>query len=313
MKAVHAHERALLDVLEPALRAMPGVTVHSNARSRTPTLLFTVAGRDPQEIRGLLAERGVNAPAGHFYAIECSRHLGLGDGGGVRVGLAPYTSADDIDRLAHRARPRSSERERIPLMAQHDHDPVLVTGCSTGIGRAVVEDLLLQGHTVWATARRPDTLADLADRGAHVTALDVTDEASMSAAVAEVEATHGSVGTLVNNAGYGEYGAVEEVDMDKVRAMFETNVFGLARMCQLVLPGMRRAGKGRIINIGSMGGRFTFPLGGYYHATKYAVEALTDALRMEVTAFGVDVALVEPGITRSSFVEKIHRVRRDGR
>ena len=189
-------------------------------------------------------------------------------------------------------------------MAQHDHDPVLVTGCSTGIGRAVVEDLLLQGHTVWATARRPDTLADLADRGAHVTALDVTDEASMSAAVAEVEAAHGSVGTLVNIAGFGEYGAVEEVEMDKVRAMFETNVFGLARMCQLVLPGMRRAGKGRIINIGSMGGRFTFPLGGYYHATKYAVEALTDALRMEVTAFGVDVALVEPGITRSSFVEK---------
>ena len=99
MKALHAHERVLLDELEPALRALDGVTVHSNARSRTPTLLFTVAGRDPQEIRGLLAERGVNAPAGHFYAIECSRHLGLGDSGGVRVGLAPYTSADDIDRL----------------------------------------------------------------------------------------------------------------------------------------------------------------------------------------------------------------------
>jgi cysteine desulfurase family protein (TIGR01976 family) len=99
MKAVHAHERALLDELEPALRALPGVTVHSNARSRTPTLLFTVAGRDPQEVRERLAERGVNAPAGHFYAIECSRHLGLGDTGGVRVGLAPYTSADDIDRL----------------------------------------------------------------------------------------------------------------------------------------------------------------------------------------------------------------------
>ena len=99
MKAVHAHEQGLLDVLEPALRALPGVTVHSNARSRTPTVLFTVAGRDPQEIRGLLAERGVNAPAGHFYAIECSRHLGLGDAGGVRVGLAPYTSADDADRL----------------------------------------------------------------------------------------------------------------------------------------------------------------------------------------------------------------------
>jgi short-subunit dehydrogenase len=189
-------------------------------------------------------------------------------------------------------------------MAQHDHDPVLVTGCSTGIGRAVAEELLRQGHTVWATARRPDTLADLAGRGAHVTALDVTDEASMSAAVQEVESVHGSVGTLVNNAGYGEYGAVEEVDLDKVRAMFETNVFGLARMCQLVLPGMRRAGRGRIVNIGSMGGRFVFPLGGYYHATKYAVEALTDALRMEVKAFGIDVALVEPGVTRSEFVEK---------
>jgi selenocysteine lyase/cysteine desulfurase len=99
MKAVHAHERALLDELEPALRGLPGVTVHSNARSRTPTLLFTVAGRDPQEVRGQLAERGVNAPAGHFYAIECSRHLGLGDSGGVRVGLAPYTSAEDTDRL----------------------------------------------------------------------------------------------------------------------------------------------------------------------------------------------------------------------
>ncbi len=99
MKAVHAHERTLLDVLEPALRELPGVTVHSNAEKRTPTLLFTVEGRDPQEIRQLLAERGVNAPAGHFYAIECSRHLGLGEVGGVRVGLAPYTSEDDVDRL----------------------------------------------------------------------------------------------------------------------------------------------------------------------------------------------------------------------
>jgi short-subunit dehydrogenase len=189
-------------------------------------------------------------------------------------------------------------------MADHDHDPVLVTGCSTGIGRAAAEALLDAGHTVWATARRPETLADLAARGAYVTALDVTDEASMAAAVAEVESAHGAVGTLVNNAGYGEYGAVEEVEMDRVRAMFETNVFGLARMCQLVLPGMRRVRHGRIVNVGSMGGRFTFPLGGYYHATKYAVEALTDALRLEVKPFGVDVVLLEPGVTRSSFVEK---------
>jgi short-subunit dehydrogenase len=138
--------------------------------------------------------------------------------------------------------------------------------------------------------------------GARVTALDVTDEASMSAAVAEVVDEHGRVGTLVNNAGFGEYGAVEEVEIDKVRAMFETNVFGLARMCQLVMPSMRDAGSGRIINIGSMGGRFTFPMGGYYHATKYAVEALSDALRMEVKPFGVEVVVIEPGVTRSGFV-----------
>ena len=196
-------------------------------------------------------------------------------------------------------------------MTSHDHDhrhetgPVLVTGCSTGIGRAAAEALLTRGHTVWATARRPDTLSDLAARGAHVTALDVTDEASMTAAVAEVEAAHGSVGTLVNNAGYGEYGAVEEVALDKVRAMFETNVFGLARMCQLVLPGMRAAGRGRIVNVSSMGGRMTFPLGGYYHATKYAVEALSDALRVEVKPFGVQVVVIEPGVTRTGFEETI--------
>ena len=99
MAAVHGHEQALLGVLEPALRDLPGVTVHSNAQARTPTLLFTVEGRDPQEIRAGLAEGGVNAPAGHFYALECSRRLGLGDSGGVRLGLAPYTNEDDVDRL----------------------------------------------------------------------------------------------------------------------------------------------------------------------------------------------------------------------
>jgi short-subunit dehydrogenase len=106
---------------------------------------------------------------------------------------------------------------------------------------------------------------------------------------------------LVNNAGYGEYGTVEETDLDKVRTMFETNVFGLARLTQLVLPAMRSAGTGRIINIGSMGGRITFPVGGYYHATKYAVEAITDALRNEVRAFGIKVVLVEPGLIRTQF------------
>jgi len=179
--------------------------------------------------------------------------------------------------------------------------PVLVTGCSSGIGRSVAEHLVRAGHTVYATARRPETLADLEATGARVLAVDVTDEESMASAVKAVEDEHGRVGALVNNAGYGEYGTIEETDLEKVRTMFETNVFGLARMSQLVLPGMRAAGQGRIVNVGSMGGRFTFPVGGYYHATKYAVEALSDALRIEVRGFGIGVSLIEPGLIRTEF------------
>lgn len=178
---------------------------------------------------------------------------------------------------------------------------VLVTGCSTGIGRATAQRLVAAGHVVYATARRPETLADLAAAGARTLALDVTDEASMRAAVEVVESEHGSVGALVNNAGYGAYGPVEEVPLDDVRRQFETNLFGLGRMCQLVLPGMRRAGRGRIVNLSSVGGRLTFPTGGWYHASKYAVEALSDALRVEVAPFGVRVVLVEPGLIRTEF------------
>ena len=179
--------------------------------------------------------------------------------------------------------------------------PVLVTGCSSGIGLATAQALLDRGHVVYASARRPETLTELGSRGAHVLALDVTSEESMAVAVKTIEAEHGRVGALVNNAGYGEYGTIEETDLDKVRTMFETNVFGLARMSQLVLPGMREAGEGRIVNVGSMGGRFTFPVGGYYHSTKYAVEALSDALRTEVRRFGIGVSLIEPGLIRTEF------------
>ena len=179
--------------------------------------------------------------------------------------------------------------------------PVLVTGCSSGIGRATALALAEAGHTVYATARRPETLADLEIAGAHILALDVTSEESMASAVKLIETEHGRVGALVNNAGYGEYGTIEETDLDKVRTMFETNVFGLARLTQLVLPAMREARSGRVVNVGSMGGRFTFPVGGYYHATKYAVEAITDALRNEVHGFGIGVSLVEPGLIRTGF------------
>jgi NADP-dependent 3-hydroxy acid dehydrogenase YdfG len=188
-------------------------------------------------------------------------------------------------------------------MASHDPSPVLITGCSTGIGRATAERLAGKGMRVWASARRLDSIEDLAAKGCRLVAIDVTDEESMRAGVEQVEAGDGPVGALVNNAGYSQSGALEELPLDSVRRQFETNVFGLLRMCQLVLPGMRRAGRGRIVNLSSMGGRLTFPGGGVYHGTKYAVEALSDVLRFEVSGFGVHVALIEPGLIRTRFGE----------
>jgi NAD(P)-dependent dehydrogenase (short-subunit alcohol dehydrogenase family) len=177
----------------------------------------------------------------------------------------------------------------------------VITGCSSGIGYATAERLLAGGWTVYATARRPETIAGLAARGATTLALDVTDEGSMSAAVSRVVQAEGAVGVLVNNAGYSQSGAVETVPLDQVRRQFETNVFGAVRMCQLVLPGMREQGWGKIVNISSMGGRFTFPGAGNYHATKYALESISDALRFEVRGFGVDVILIEPGLIVTRF------------
>jgi NAD(P)-dependent dehydrogenase (short-subunit alcohol dehydrogenase family) len=178
---------------------------------------------------------------------------------------------------------------------------VLITGCSTGIGRATAERLAGAGWTVYATARRPDAVADLERSGCRTLALDVCDEASMQAAVGAIEEAEGAVDVLVNNAGYSQSGALEEVPLEQVRRQFETNVFGLLRLTQLVLPGMRRQGSGRVVNVSSMGGRLTFPGGGAYHATKYSVEALSDVLRFEVRGFGIDVVIVEPGLIKTEF------------
>ena len=178
---------------------------------------------------------------------------------------------------------------------------VLITGCSSGIGWATADWLVNVGWRVYATARNVEKIAPLGESGCRLLALDVTDEDSMHRAVEEVEREEGAVGALVNNAGYSQSGAVEAVTMEKVRAQFETNVFGLVRMCQLVLPGMRRQGYGRIVNVSSMGGKLTFPGAGYYHATKHAVEAISDALRFEVRGFGIKVSVIEPGLIRTGF------------
>lgn len=184
---------------------------------------------------------------------------------------------------------------------------VLITGCSTGIGRATALHLASLGpYTVYATARQVETLDELEAAGCRTLALDVCDEASMAAAVAAVEAAEGAVWALVNNAGYSQSGAVESIPLESIRRQFETNVFGLIRMCQLVLPGMRERGEGRIVNIGSMGGKLTFPGGGIYHATKYSLEAISDAMRWELDGFGVKVVLIEPGLITTSFGETAH-------
>lgn len=178
----------------------------------------------------------------------------------------------------------------------------LVTGASSGFGKATAAALAAAGFLTYATARNPDRLAELRDLGCRTLPLDVTSEASMTAAVETITRDAGPVSLLVNNAGYGEIGPVEELDMAAVRREFETNVFGLVRMCQLVLPGMRATGAGRIVNIGSVGGLFTTPGSGAYHASKYAVESFSDALRCEVAPFGVEVVLLEPTGARTGFM-----------
>jgi NADP-dependent 3-hydroxy acid dehydrogenase YdfG len=178
---------------------------------------------------------------------------------------------------------------------------VLITGCSSGIGEATALRLAKAGWTVYATARRPETLSTLQDAGCRTLALDVVDDASRQAAVDAVVEAEGAVGVLINNAGYSQSGAVESIPDDRVRAQFDTNVFGPLALCRLVLPGMREQGWGKVVQISSMGGKLTFPGGGLYHATKYSIEAISDALRFEVKNFGIDVILIEPGLITSGF------------
>jgi NAD(P)-dependent dehydrogenase (short-subunit alcohol dehydrogenase family) len=180
---------------------------------------------------------------------------------------------------------------------------ILVTGASTGIGEAAARRLARAGHTVYAGARRVELMKPLEADGVKPLFLDVTDDASMKAVVDRIEREAGGVDVLVNNAGYGSYGAIEDVPMDEARAQFEVNVFGLARMSQLVLPGMRKKKAGRIINISSIGGRITLPLGSWYHASKHAVEGLSDCLRQETREFGIHVSVIQPGGTESEWAK----------
>jgi NAD(P)-dependent dehydrogenase (short-subunit alcohol dehydrogenase family) len=171
----------------------------------------------------------------------------------------------------------------------------LVTGASSGIGEATVRKLQGLGYTVYGAARRTDRLQELAGEGIRPLAMDVTDDASMSAGIDQIIADTGRLDVLVNNAGYGSYGALEDVPIDEGRRQFEVNVIGAIRLAQLVLPHMRGQHSGTIVNVTSMGGKIYTPLGGWYHGTKFALEALSDCLRLEVKPFGIDVVVIEPG------------------
>lgn len=180
---------------------------------------------------------------------------------------------------------------------------ILITGASSGMGKAFARRLINEGYIVYGAARRLEHMHDLVQAGGRAMALDITDEASISAAVERIMGEQGRIDVLINNAGYAIYGSVEETSMADVRRQFEVNIFGLGRLTQLVIPHMRQAGSGRIINISSMGGRMYTPLGSWYHATKHALEGWSDCLRLELKSAGIDVVIIQPGIIKTEFVD----------
>jgi NAD(P)-dependent dehydrogenase (short-subunit alcohol dehydrogenase family) len=178
---------------------------------------------------------------------------------------------------------------------------VLVTGASSGMGKATALKLLSDGHRVYAAARRVEQMRDLEQRGAILLEMDVTNDEQVVSAVNRITAEHGGVDVLVNNAGFGLYGAMEDTTIADARYQFEVNVFGVARLTQLVLPYMREKGAGTIINVSSVGGKIYTPLGSWYHASKHAIEGWSDSLRLELEQFGIHVIIVEPGFTATEF------------
>ena len=181
---------------------------------------------------------------------------------------------------------------------------VLITGASSGIGRATALELLRAGHTVYGGARHPERLAAITAAGGHPLALDVTSEDDRQQALRTILGHQGRLDVLINNAGFGLYGAAEDVPLERARDQLEVNLFGPARLIQLILPHLRRQRSGRIVNVSSMGGELTFPLGAWYHASKHALEAYSDALRQEVRRFGIDVVLIQPGLIRTGFGDR---------
>ncbi len=180
---------------------------------------------------------------------------------------------------------------------------ILVTGASAGMGKEFARELLKEGHIVYGAARRVEKMDDIKKEGVKVLSMDVTNEESMAKGIDTIVKAEGRIDVLINNAGFGSYGAIEDVPISDAKYQLEVNVFGAARLMQLVLPYMRGQHWGRIINITSIGGKIALPLGGWYHASKFALEALSDSLRNEVRQFGIDVVVIEPGGVKSEWAD----------
>jgi short-subunit dehydrogenase len=178
---------------------------------------------------------------------------------------------------------------------------VVITGASSGIGKETARLLINNGYRVYSAARRTEKMLDLQTLGVKLLEMDITNEESITSAVKQVIDAEKTIDVLINNAGYGSYGSLEDVLLSEARYQFDVNIFGLARLTQLVIPYMRKQGSGKIINVSSMGGKFGEPHGAWYHATKYAVEGLSDSLRMELKQFGVDVVIIEPGAIKTEW------------
>lgn len=183
---------------------------------------------------------------------------------------------------------------------------ILITGASSGMGKTTALDLIKQGHTVYGAARRVEQMQDLVNVGGHAVKLNISNESEIVAVVTQVIEEQGKIDVLWNNAGYGLYGAVEDIPIEDARKQFEVNLFGLARMTQEVLPHMRIQRSGMIINTSSMGGKMYTPLGAWYHATKHALEGWSDCLRLELKPFGINVVILEPGVIATEFGDVIY-------
>jgi len=181
---------------------------------------------------------------------------------------------------------------------------VLITGCSSGIGRATALAFLDEGWTVYATARDPDDIEPLGEAGCKTDRLDVTNQDDIDRVVDRILDEDGVLTCVVNNAGYGQFGPIEDVPIEQVEKQYEVNVYGPHRLIRAVLPHMRREERGTIINVSSVAGRIAFPGGGVYCGSKFALEAMSDALRTEVEPFGIDVVLIEPGPVKTNFSER---------